>query len=451
MEGIVLHVNAGFEKLYGWRSEEVIGNQLQQFFYRGNSDEINSFIRTVRDLEQFAGFETAVPARDGTMLDVSFSAFLVNNGAGEPCGMICLTQNISERKKMERELRKSETKFKLIAENLTEIIGIISPDGSFEYISPACFLIIGYVPEQLVGKHPHSFIHPDDLAKLQCKHETSRLPLTGSFDEVRIQHKDGRWVVIEAHYIPIVGEDGTTEKALFVARDITEKKQTEDLLRKSEKLSIVGQLAAGVAHEIRNPLTSLKGFLQLIQSRTSEFHEYFDIMLSELERINNIVSEFMLISKPHVSQFRRVDFRCMMNDVISLINTQAIMNNVQIIMRLETEKTELIADENQLKQVFINLLKNAIEAMPDGGDICICIAIHNNDFLVVTVTDTGCGIPQERILQLGEPFYTTKEKGTGLGLMVSYKIIEAHRGKIRINSELNRGTSVEVMLPVIEA
>ena len=450
MDGTVLHVNAGFEKLYGWRSEEVVGKRIQHIFDNGMPDEINNFIRTVRDLEQFSGFETALPVRDGTMLDISFSAFLVKNGAGVPRGMLCVTQNISERKTIERELRKSQTKFKLIAENLTEIIGIISTDGTFEYISPACFDIIGFEPEQLVGKHPYSMIHPDDLPKLHYKKETSPPPKYGSFDEVRVQHKDGRWVIIEAHCIPIAGEDGKTEKALFVARDITEKKQTEDLLRKSEKLSIVGQLAAGVAHEIRNPLTSLKGFLQLIQSRTSEFHEYFGIMLSELERINNIVSEFMLISKPHAAQFKRIDFRTMINDVISLINTQAIINNVQIVLRLETEKTELIADENQLKQVFINLLKNAIEAMPDGGDINICVAGNKEECLAVTVSDTGCGIPKERILQLGEPFYTTKEKGTGLGLMVSYKIIEAHRGKIRISSELNRGTSVEVILPIDE-
>jgi two-component system sporulation sensor kinase A len=252
-----------------------------------------------------------------------------------------------------------------------------------------------------------------------------------------------RWV--QTARIPFVVNNAV--QLLYIVTDITDMKQTEELLRKSDRLAVVGELAAGVAHEIRNPLTSLKGFIQLLQSGESK-KEYFDILLSELNRIDFIIDEFLVLAKPQHIQFKQKDVLLLLNDVVALLETQAILKNVQISTVWSANKTLINCEENQLKQVFINVLKNAIESMPNGGSMQIQVEESIHKQLLIRFKDEGHGIPKERLKRLGEPFYTTKEKGIGLGLMVSYKIIENHQGNIRIDSEVNRGTTVDILLPI---
>jgi signal transduction histidine kinase len=249
--------------------------------------------------------------------------------------------------------------------------------------------------------------------------------------------------------VPILIEDKLV--GIFViVRDITELKDKEELIRKSDKLSVVGELAAAVAHEVRNPLTSIKGFLQLLQYKNSEDREkhYYNIMLSEIERINFIVSEFMVLSKPQVITYQNENITTLLMDEITLLETIAIVKNIEITKEFEPNIILVKCERNQIKQVFINILKNAIEAVPNNGRIYIKVTQLKNDSVRIRFIDNGPGIPNNLISRLGEPFYTTKENGTGLGLMVSYKIIKDHRGSINIKSEMNKGTTVDIILPV---
>ncbi|MET3288704.1 UNVERIFIED_CONTAM: signal transduction histidine kinase [Brevibacillus sp. OAP136] len=226
-----------------------------------------------------------------------------------------------------------------------------------------------------------------------------------------------------------------------------QRKKTEEMVRKSEMLSMIGQLAAGVAHEIRNPLTSIKGFLQLMQANATKNEDYFTIMLTELARIEFIISEFLVLAKPQLVMKERRNLIHLLQNIIVLVETHAILNNVQIFLHFEPELPLILCEESQLKQAFVNIMKNAIEAMPDGGELLITVNCEGNDRVVVQFIDDGVGVPEEIMPKLGEPFYTTKEKGTGLGLMVSYKIIENHRGHIQVRSTPQKGTTVEIQLP----
>ncbi|MFB3167320.1 MHYT domain-containing protein [Neobacillus sp. 179-C4.2 HS] len=222
----------------------------------------------------------------------------------------------------------------------------------------------------------------------------------------------------------------------------------EKKLRESEKLSLVGELAAGVAHEIRNPLTTLKGFAQMMNENIDpeSNKRYSKIMIDEINRINFIVSEFMVLSKPHVVQYSLTDLSQSIKNVITLLNTQAIMNNIEIVPEFNGEQFLIKCEENQIKQVIANLIKNSIEAMPQGGKIQIRME-HQNANLVISVIDSGVGISRENLPLLGTPFYTTKNEGTGLGLMVSKKIIQNHNGKFEIKSVPNIATTVTITLP----
>ncbi|UOF90473.1 ATP-binding protein [Fodinisporobacter ferrooxydans] len=225
-------------------------------------------------------------------------------------------------------------------------------------------------------------------------------------------------------------------------------KEINSSMERASKMEIVGQMSAGVAHEIRNPLTSIKGFIQLLQREIHDKSHYFEIIYSELDRIDSILNEFLTFAKPQVATFKIHEIHQILTEVISLLETQTILHNIQLLTEFELEPVYLTCDRNHLKQVFINIIKNAIDAMPNGGNIKIKVKNDSEAKMTsIRFIDQGCGISKDRLKKLGEPFYTTKEKGVGLGLMVTYKIIEAHNGKVAVSSEVGIGTTVDVILP----
>lgn len=265
--------------------------------------------------------------------------------------------------------------------------------------------------------------------------------------EITIKHKNRSVVELYITTIPMKVRNQIIG-VMSIAKDITDRKRHEELLRRSDKLNIAGHLAAGVAHEIRNPLTAIKGFIQL--SRTgvlkSDFHS---IILEEIDQIERIITEFLLLAKPQTSVFHETVLRKMIEHVLTLVQTQANMSNVAIVTEYEDDIPDVFGDENKLKQVFVNLMRNAIESMKVGGTITVRIERKGDWDVTVRIEDEGVGISEELRRRLGEPFYSTKEKGTGIGLMVSFKIISEHRGHIEYSDSKSGGTIVEVTLPVL--
>ncbi|WP_202077311.1 PAS domain-containing sensor histidine kinase [Caldalkalibacillus salinus] len=263
-----------------------------------------------------------------------------------------------------------------------------------------------------------------------------------------INQPDGTSSIFDVVKVPIYYTSGERKGLVVVGRDITDRMMAEEALRKAETMNVVGELAAGVAHEIRNPLTALKGFVQLLEINQDQMDQrYLDIMHSEIERIEFIINEFLVLAKPQSLSYEKLSIATLVNNTVTLFETQAILSNVQIFVESESELPLVYGEQSQLRQVFLNLLKNATEAMPQGGSIHIKMTHPHTDWVQISFIDSGIGIPPERIKRLGEPYYTTKEKGTGLGLMVSYKIIKNHQGTINVESELNKGTKFDIHLP----
>ncbi|MEH7463950.1 ATP-binding protein [Bacillus thuringiensis] len=219
--------------------------------------------------------------------------------------------------------------------------------------------------------------------------------------------------------------------------------------QQAEKLAVIGKMAATIAHEIRNPLTSLKGFTQLQREKYPEDAAYYNIMVQEIERMNAIVSELMVLGKPKQRQYALHDIKDILSYVISIVEQPASQYGITITTAFAKKLPSIQCDEKQMKQVFLNIIKNAIESMPGGGNIIVeANVVHEQ--IVVSVTDEGCGISKEKIDKIGAAFYTTKENGTGLGLMVTYKILEEHHGEMEFESEPGVGTKVNIKLPVGE-
>jgi two-component system sporulation sensor kinase A len=353
--------------------------------------------------------------------------------------------DISSRRNFQKILQRSRERYQRLIDNSIDTIAVIHQDKwVFMNESGVKLFEAGSYPEML-GKNIFEHLHPDDHEHMK---ESLKSILSG---EKEVQVTNQSWEISENKtiYTEMVCIPSTYfgEQAVqIILRDISDRKKTEELMLRSEKLSIAGQLAAGIAHEIRNPLTAIKGFLQIMRPDFKNHQQYFHIIFSELNRIELILSELLMLAKPQETQFKKANLVTLLQDVALLLETQANLNSISIKQKHEKEHVMINCDSNQLKQVFINLLKNAIDAMPKGGKVSVFTKREDNSVSIM-VKDEGEGIPDELIKRIGEPFLTTKEKGNGLGLMITYKIIEDHKGTISVDSKLGEGSTFTVVLP----
>jgi signal transduction histidine kinase len=251
---------------------------------------------------------------------------------------------------------------------------------------------------------------------------------------------------------PIFYDDGKPNGAVSIFQDVTKQKILENELVQMEKFSLLAELAAGTAHEIRNPMTTMRGFLQLLAKEfqpEAKGYEYCYLMIDEIDRANAIITEFLLLTKPAAPRLREANLHNILEEIFLLIESKSLLENVEL-CRCYAKSLPLVSvDSAQVKQVFLNLATNAIQAMPSGGQLTISTSTKSGK-AVVRFSDTGCGISEPQLLKIFDPFYTTKEQGTGLGLTISYRIIEHHNGRLSVESVLGKGTTFIVEFPSIE-
>lgn len=235
-----------------------------------------------------------------------------------------------------------------------------------------------------------------------------------------------------------------------IIRDETEKVQLKKQVEHSGSLSTLGQLAASIAHEIRNPLTSLKGFTQLLTHQvTKEGSQYLEIINSELNRMESILNEFLVLSKPALPSFQCVSLSTLISQVVDFMYPQGILQNIELdFISWDQESDGIFGDAFELKKVFMNILKNAIEVMPQGGKVKITQTTTDDNQICVSIEDQGLGMTSEEMHKIFSPFYTSKDYGTGLGLAHAIQTIENHGGSIEVESELHQGTTFHILLPL---
>ena len=234
--------------------------------------------------------------------------------------------------------------------------------------------------------------------------------------------------------------------------------EKEAQLRRADRLSALGQLSAGLAHEIRNPLGAIKGAVEILQDDYAPGHpkaEFYAILLKEVERLNDVLTNFLTFARPVTPHLAPVDLRDVLTALEGLISGQARAHRVQIFTTFHAGPSRVMADATLLKQAFLNIMLNAVEAMPDGGDLAIATRLPTAsgpgarpEWVEVVFDDTGPGIPEEDVGRIFDPFFTTKADGTGLGLAITHRIIENHRGTIRVMSQRGKGTTFMVTLPL---
>jgi PAS domain S-box-containing protein len=290
-------------------------------------------------------------------------------------------------------------------------------------------------------------ILPSEIIK-DFKNKLYGLDKTITEKELQIKI-DGKNLILYTLVVPIF-ENGKLLGVQVIFSDVTKIKQLEEEIKRNEKLAALGVMAAGLAHEIKNPLTSLKTFAQLLPTRFDdpEFREvYSKLIFEEINRINNLVEQVLLFSSPRIKKLEEVNIVDIIKSTINLVSYQFVDKKVEIKTDFPEKDVIIIGDREKLKQVFMNLLINGFEAINSNNGKIEVILDEKEEDVEVLIIDNGCGIKKEIMNKIFDPFFTTKIKGTGLGLSIVLSIVEEHKGKVRVESEEGKGTKVSVLLP----
>ncbi|TCJ01167.1 PAS domain-containing sensor histidine kinase [Cytobacillus praedii] len=438
--GKIVKANEAACRIFESSKEELVSKNLKEFVYSKRS----KFMKIVNQLFERGSIRDELDflMPNGQIKSLEFTAKL-NSVDGYH---MTIFRNVTDRHQMEKELRESELKFRKVFEEALE--GMILWNEKYEVvdINQVGMSMLHLSGKSLIGQSIIKLIEDYNVNKEELYHHFENVRNNGYANGVLlINLKSDRKIHIEFS----AKHNVFSKLSLISFKDITDKLEMEEQLKKSETLSVVGELAAGIAHEIRNPMTALKGFIQLLEDGIQEDHSmYFNIISSELERIDSIINEFLILSKPQAVKFIRKDITEIMKETVDFLKAQAVLHNVQIQTFFEKELPFIFCEPNQMKKVFINLIKNAIEVMPKGGTVTVRMESALNHTIHISIKDQGAGISKDQIKKLGQPFFTTKEKGTGLGLMVTYKIIEEHKGSIVAESEMGVGSIFHIYLPV---
>lgn len=314
--------------------------------------------------------------------------------------------------------------------------------------NPAAEHIFGYSAEEMIGQNDRILIpkEPHKDTQNEVQKEAEKLHLI----EVERVKKNGEKVWVSMSISPIKDDNGQCIGGSIIARDISERKRIEHEMARVDQLNLIGEMAAGISHEVRNPMTTVRGFLQIIGSKPDllPYKDFCDLMIEELDRANAIISEFLSLSRNVATEFEFKNLNKIVRTILPLLEANAVKD--EHIIRFEPgDIPDLPLNEKEIRQIVYNLTQNGLEAMPSGGSLFIR-TFQENEEVILQIQDQGKGIPEEVLEKIGTPFFTTKEKGTGLGLAVCYGIVGRHGAKIRIQSS-SAGTSFFVCFTVVSS
>ncbi|EFB2830198.1 MULTISPECIES: two-component system sensor histidine kinase AtoS [Escherichia] len=344
-------------------------------------------------------------------------------------------------------LRETRTLNDLIIENAADGVIAIDRQGDVTTMNPAAEVITGYQRHELVGQ-PYSMLFDNTqfyspvLDTLE--HGTEHVAL-----EISFPGRD-RTIELSVTTSRIHNTHGEMIGALVIFSDLTARKETQRRMAQAERLATLGELMAGVAHEVRNPLTAIRGYVQILRQQTSDpiHQEYLSVVLKEIDSINKVIQQLLDFSRPRHSQWQQVSLNALVEETLVLVQTAGVQARVDFISELDNELSPISADRELLKQVLLNILINAVQAISARGKIRIRTWQYSDSQQAISIEDNGCGIDLSLQKKIFDPFFTTKASGTGLGLALSQRIINAHQGDIRVASLPGYGATFTLILPI---
>ena len=402
------------------------------------------------------GRELTLIRKDGNAIVCLNTAAVVRDGTGKAVRYHGALMDITERREMERRLYQQQEFARRLVDSFPDLILVLDAAGRYTFTSPRVKDVLGYEPEEYDMQELGERTHVEDRAPLQA--------LFGEFVagrksfaslEIRVRHKQGEWRRIRCHFSPLFAETGRIDGVIISGRDVTELKRLEEQLIQAEKLAAMGQMLAGVAHELNNPLTAILGVTELLRERAGideSSKRQLDLTHRQARRAARIVQNLLEFSRPAAPQKLSLDVNSLIERTLQLHEHSLRRNNVEVEFISQPSLQQVVGDANQLIQVFLNLITNAEHAIREAresGRINIRLG-QIGGHVSVTVQDDGIGIPAEALPRIFDPFYTTKRPGggTGLGLSICMSIVKEHGGSIDVETLPAGGSAFTVFLPI---
>ncbi|MBC8016338.1 MAG: PAS domain S-box protein [Sporomusaceae bacterium] len=426
-------------------------NPLPRFFHNGReiSDREMPLQRSALFGETCVGFEFDLVWDDGITKTGLLNSCPLYSKEGIIVGSLATFEDITERKQVENELNKSRRELEQLVREQSQLLDlthdfiiVVDLNSKIMYWNHSAELGYGWTQKEASGQVIHSLLQTEFPEPIESIMDS--LATKGSWEgELVHWRKDGERIVVKSHWTLKTDASGDPVSILEINRDITAQRKCKNEILRLDQLNTIGEMAAGIGHEIRNPLTTVRGYLQMfgMKKKFFEYKEQFNTMIEELDRANSIITEYLSLAKDKSSPLECGNLNKVIETLFPLLQADAFFlgHNVQ----LETSTIPPIYfDKKEFRQLLLNLVRNGLEAMKPGGVVLIR-TYCNKDKVILSVQDNGPGVPEEILDRLGTPFLTTKKNGTGLGLMVCYRIVERHHGIIEVETN-SSGTTFSV-------
>jgi two-component system NtrC family sensor kinase len=427
-----------------------------------NKEDRRKFQKLIEEQGFVKDMELEFKKKSDEKITVLLTAHAKRDEKGTVIGYEGLNIDISDRKRMERELREANEFFMNLIESSVD--GIIAADmkGNIIIFNKGAETLTGYTAEEVIGKIHITRIYPEGIAKeIMRKLRSPEFGGTGKFTptQLNVVNKNGEEIPIQLSAALIYDGTGKEVASVGIFTDLRsrlkmekELQEIEQALLQSEKLAAMGRLTSQIAHELNNPIYGIMNTLDLLKTEIppeSKRRRILEMSLSETHRLAEMLRNMLSFSKPEEEERRPVYLNDLLEGILLIIDKQMQEANVKVKTYFDEKIPEVMASTNQMRQVMLNMLKNAKEAMPKGGTLTVGTG-REKDKVVIHIRDTGMGIPEESQKKIFEAFFTTKQKvkGVGLGLSVCYGIIKNHGGEIKVESEEGKGTHFTISLPI---
>jgi two-component system sensor kinase FixL len=451
LDGLVLAWNAGAERMYGYRAEEVIGQPITRIVPDDRLDEWARIMARVSAGERVDTFDTARICKDGRRIDVSLTVSPIRNRRGRVVGASAIGRDVTAEHLSARALRHSEARWRAVIETAPDGIIMIDAQGAIELFNPAAERLFGREASSVIGANV-SLLMPESYARrhdgyLSQYARGGEPRIIGIGREVEGQRADGTVFPVHLSIAEVV-LDGE-RKFVGMLRDLTERRRLEERLRGEAGLVRLGELAAVLAHEVRNPLAAVSGAIQMLREQlpNADDRDVIDEIVRRLDSLGLLMNDLLLYARPPRPHLVRFDLGDLLDDVGGLLSVDPAWRHV-VIARPSSASIEVSADPELLKMAIQNLMLNAMQAIDGRGTVRLDVE-HRDGFALIDVTDAGPGIAPDILARLFTPFFTTKARGTGLGLATSRRIAESLGGGVEVLTTSEAGTTMRLTVKAL--
>ncbi len=447
LRGKITLVNRTAQRMLGYSERELLGLSVRHLYSRGY-DEARKIMRIIKEKEALVDRETQLRSASGESVPVRMSAALLRDEAGHLIGTMSFSHDLRTETALRKKAATHEGNLLAILQGSTDGLVVLDPDERVVLWNRGATLLLGVDDEEAIGQPIQRFL-PSEIFELSPADTDAEG--TQRF-EACIPNEGGTDLDLLVTWTQRPRTGGGQGGSSMVLKDITEVKRLEKDLAQAEHLAGLGRLSASVAHEIKNPIAGLLGAMEIISQLHEPDDPRFEILqeaLGQIRRMDSLVKDLLSYAKPVPLKTEPVPVALLIESSIPLVQHALAESRVQLDTRIPPNLADVMADPQQLQQVLCNLMQNGIQACSSGGTLAI-EAEQRNGEVGIHIRDTGCGIPEEDLPQIFQPFYTTKHIGTGLGLSIVNRILSTHQGRCEVSSRVGEGSTFTVFLPAAE-